>query len=91
MVSLRGGGEGELTLSNIEIILEEIVNFFGKLYSKSKGASIEGLDWVPISGESAAWLDRPFSEEAVCLAVFQLNKGKAPGPDGFTIAVYQEC
>ena len=47
---------GEVTLSNIEIILEEIVNLFGKLYSKSEGASwrVEGLDWVPISGESAA-------------------------------------
>ncbi|KAJ9695822.1 hypothetical protein PVL29_011012 [Vitis rotundifolia] len=25
------------------------------------------------------------------MTVFQLNKEKAPGPDGFTIAVYQEC
>ncbi|RVW29709.1 putative ribonuclease H protein [Vitis vinifera] len=25
------------------------------------------------------------------MAVFQLNKEKAPGPDGFTLAVYQEC
>ncbi|RVW25924.1 hypothetical protein CK203_095970 [Vitis vinifera] len=52
---------------------------------------IEGIDWAPISGESAVWLDRPFSEEEVRMAVFQLNKEKAPGPDGFTIAVYQEC
>ena len=36
-------------------------------------------------------MDRPFSEEGVRLAVFQLNKEKAPGPNGFTIAVYQEC
>ncbi|RVW71406.1 Uridylate kinase [Vitis vinifera] len=57
------------------------------------GASwrVEGLDWVPISRESAAWLDRPFIEEEVRLTVFQLNKEKAPGPDGFTIAVYQDC
>ena len=27
------------TLSNIEVISEEIVNFFGKLYSKSEGDS----------------------------------------------------
>ncbi|RVW67200.1 hypothetical protein CK203_065147 [Vitis vinifera] len=52
---------------------------------------IEGIDWAPISEESAIWLDRPFSEEEVRMAVFQLNKEKAPGPDGFTIAVYQEC
>ena len=25
------------------------------------------------------------------MAIFQLNKEKAPGSDGFTIAVYQEC
>ena len=34
------------TLSNIEVIYEEIVNFFGKLYSKPEGDSwrIEGID-----------------------------------------------
>ncbi|RVW72039.1 putative ribonuclease H protein [Vitis vinifera] len=81
------------TLNNIEVISEEIVNFFGNLYSKPEGDSwkIEGIDWAPISEESAIWLDRPFSEEEVRMAVFQLNKEKAPGPDGFTIAVYQEC
>ncbi|RVX16773.1 LINE-1 retrotransposable element ORF2 protein [Vitis vinifera] len=81
------------TLNNIEIISEEIVNFFRNLYSKPEGDSwkIEGIDWAPISEESAIWLDRPFSEEEVRMAVFQLNKEKAPGPDGFTIAVYQEC
>ena len=81
------------TLSNIEVISEEIVNFFGKLYSKPEGDSwrIEGIDWVPISGESAIWLDRPFSEEEVRMAIFQLNKEKTPGPDGFTITIYQEC
>ena len=45
---------------------------------------------VLISRESAVWLDKPFSEEEVQLTVFQLNKEKAPGPEGFTIAVYQE-
>ena len=85
--------ERGVTLSNIEDISKEIVNFFGKLYSKPKGASwrIEGVDWVIILGESAVWLDRPFSEEEVQMTVFQLNKEKAPGSDGFTIAVYQKC
>ena len=46
---------GGVTLSNIEVISEEIVNFFGKLYSKPEGASwrVEGVDWVLIPGESA--------------------------------------
>ncbi|RVW50733.1 putative ribonuclease H protein [Vitis vinifera] len=59
--------------------------------SLSESWRVEGIDWVPISGESGVWLDRPFTEEEVRMAVFQLNKEKAPGPDGFTIAVYQEC
>ncbi|KAL6335916.1 hypothetical protein AAG906_003541 [Vitis piasezkii] len=88
LISERG-----VTLSNIEVISEEIVNFFGKLYSKPEGASwrVQGVDWVSIHGKSTVWMDRPFSEEEVRIAVFQLNKEKAPGPDGFTIAVYQEC
>ncbi|KAL6346450.1 hypothetical protein AAG906_033246 [Vitis piasezkii] len=49
--------EGE-TLNNIEVISEEIVNFFGNLYSKPEGDSwkIEGIDWAPISEESAICL-----------------------------------
>ncbi|RVX09484.1 hypothetical protein CK203_015264 [Vitis vinifera] len=31
---------------------------------------VEGIDWVPISGESAVWLDRPFSEEEDLMRVF---------------------
>ncbi|RVW96870.1 putative ribonuclease H protein [Vitis vinifera] len=36
------------TLNNIEVISEEIVNFFGNLYSKPEGDSwkIEGIDWA---------------------------------------------
>ena len=74
--------EERVTLSNIEIILDEIVNFFGKLYSKFAGVSwrVEGLDWFPISGESATWLDQSFSKKEVCFAVFQLNMEKGPWP-----------
>ena len=77
--------EGE-NLSNIEILSEETLNFFRKLYSKPLGVS-----WSPIAREGADWLDHPFTKEEVRLVVFQLNKEKAPDLDGFTIAVYQEC
>ncbi|KAL6331444.1 hypothetical protein AAG906_011383 [Vitis piasezkii] len=46
---------------------------------------VEGLDWSPISGESASRLDSPFTEEEISKAIFQLERDKAPGPDGFTI------
>ncbi|RVW35203.1 hypothetical protein CK203_101905 [Vitis vinifera] len=43
------------------------------------------------SEESALRLDSPFTEEEISKAIFQLDRDKAPGPDGFTIAVFQEC
>ena len=36
-------------------------------------------------------MHRPFLEEEVRYAVFQLNRDKAPSPDGFTMALYHEC
>ena len=68
-------------LDNIRNILEEIMHFFGKLYSKPPSGSwgIERLDWSLISIESATWLDRPYSKEEKAL---RLN--------GFTISDY-EC
>jgi hypothetical protein len=34
---------------------------------------------------------RPFSEEEVREAVFQIEHNKAPGPDGFPAEFYQTC
>ena len=68
-------------------------SYFEKLYTSPTGESwgVEGLDWSPISEESALKLDSPFTEEEISKAIFQLDRDKAPGPDGFTIAVFQDC
>ena len=80
-------------LNNAERITEEILLYFEKLYASPIGESwsIEGLDWSPISEESAISLDAPFTEEEISKAIFQMDRDKAPGPDGFTIAVFQDC
>ncbi|RVW90756.1 Transposon TX1 uncharacterized 149 kDa protein [Vitis vinifera] len=85
--------ERGLVLKNAESITEEILHYFEKLYTNPTGESwgVEGLDWSPISEESALRLDFPFTEEEISKAIFQLDRDKAPGPDGFTIAVFQEC
>ncbi|RVW69397.1 LINE-1 retrotransposable element ORF2 protein [Vitis vinifera] len=82
-----------LVLKNAESITEEILHYFEKLYTNPTGESwgVEGLDWSPISEESALRLESPFTEEEISKAIFQLDRDKAPGPDGFTIAVFQEC
>ncbi|RVW74124.1 hypothetical protein CK203_052225 [Vitis vinifera] len=49
------------------------------------------LRLVPISGESASRLESSFTEEEIFKAIFQMNRDKALGPDGFTIAVFQDC
>ena len=80
-------------LNNLKSITEEILLYFEKLYSGPIRESwrVEGLDWSPISEESASRLDSPFAEEEISKVIFQLNRDKAPSPDGFTIAVFQDC
>ena len=60
-------------------------------YSKRNSWRIEGLDWFPISVECAEQLDRSFLDKEVYCAVFQLNRDKALGLGGFTLALSQEC
>ncbi|RVW14640.1 Transposon TX1 uncharacterized 149 kDa protein [Vitis vinifera] len=83
--------ESGLMLNNPESIKEEILRYFEKLYASPSGESwrVEGLDWSPIDGESASRLESPFTEEEIYKAIFQMDRDKAPGPDGFTIAVFQ--
>ena len=59
-------------LNNIDSITEEILLFYEKLYSSPPGESwrVEGLDWSPISEESASRLDSPFTEEEISKAIF---------------------
>ena len=43
-----------------------------------------GLDWCPISEGKALWLERPFEKELVV-------ETNSPGPDGFSMMVFQDC
>ena len=64
--------ESGLMLNNSESIKEEILRYFEKLYVSPLGESwrVEGLDWSPISGESASRLESPFTEEEISKAIF---------------------
>ena len=85
--------ERGLVLDNIDSISKEILHFFEKLYSSPPGEywRVEGLDWSPISREGASRLDFPFTKEEISKAIFQLDRDKVLGSDGFTIAVFQDC
>ena len=36
-------------------------------------------------------MDSPFTKEEISKAIFQLDRDKVLGSDGFTIAVFQDC
>ncbi|KAJ9691416.1 hypothetical protein PVL29_013559 [Vitis rotundifolia] len=85
--------ERGVVLNNSESIKEEILHYFEKLYSghTSEPWRVESLDWSLITEESASRLDSPFTEEEIHKAIFQLDRDKASGPDGFTMVVFQDC
>ncbi|XP_020420593.1 uncharacterized protein LOC18774736 [Prunus persica] len=88
---LEVAGDG-VVVSEGEIELE-IINFFKNLYSSNAEAGwcLEGLNWNAISVEEAEWLERPFEEEEVKRAVFDCGIDKSPGPDGFSMLLFQSC
>ncbi|RVW66273.1 hypothetical protein CK203_065986 [Vitis vinifera] len=73
--------ERGLVLNNAVSITEEILLYFEKLYANPIGESwsIEGLDWSPISEESAISLVAPFTEEEISKAIFQMDRGQGFG------------
>ncbi|RVW82994.1 Transposon TX1 uncharacterized 149 kDa protein [Vitis vinifera] len=85
--------ESGLVLNNAKSITKEILLYFEKFYTSPTGESwsVEGLDWSPISEESASRLNSPFTEKEISKAIFQLDWDKVQGPDGFTIAIFQDC
>ena len=81
--------EGELT-SNPSSIAACISLFYKQSYSKNEGQRplLDEVEFSRISGEYAAWLDRPFKEEDVYGVIKDCNGDKSPGPDGFSIAFF---
>ena len=49
------------------------------------------LDFPCISGDNAAWLEKPFEESEVLNVIMEFNGDKSPGPDGFSMAFFQAC
>ena len=65
-----------------------IVNTFKGLLSDPGvwRASSEGLDFSRLDALVTSKLEKPFTEEEVHSVLLNLNRDKAPRPDGFTSA-----
>lgn len=59
---------------------------------REDGASrprVNNLEFDSISVKEASWLERPFNEAEVVVALVSLNGDNAPGPDGMSLAFFQ--
>ena len=74
-----------------EDIVREIVDFFERPYSDeaSQILGFDGVEWNGIDTFLSEWLERPFTEEEIREAVFQCDGSKAPGLNGYSMAVFQ--
>ena len=83
-------------LSSFQDISNEAMRYFASLFREdSEGESVEEahvLSCIPslVSQEMKEHLMRAISLEELERTVFQMKKGKAPGPDGFPIEFFQE-
>ncbi|XP_009335445.1 uncharacterized protein LOC103928158 [Pyrus x bretschneideri] len=61
------------------------------LFSSNEEAcwGLEGINWASISESEAAWVERPFEESEVQRAVFDCGRVKSPGPDGYSLQMFQ--
>ncbi|RVW44617.1 hypothetical protein CK203_110049 [Vitis vinifera] len=80
-------------LTEDQEVREGIVNAFQNFLSEEPGwrADIEGLHLNQLNPREAEDLEKPFTEEEIHGALMEMRGDKAPGPDGFTMAFWQEC
>jgi hypothetical protein len=52
---------------------------------------LDDLLFDSIDEQEATWLERPFEESEALEVVKAINRDKAQGSDGFTVAFFQAC
>jgi hypothetical protein len=79
--------------SDPALISDYIVNFYESLFTESHSwrPRLDNLRFDTISATEAASLEDPFEEKEVWEVIKGMDRDKAPGPDGFSMAFFQEC
>ena len=80
-------------LTEEQDVREGVANAYHQMLSENAEwkVNIGGLQLDHLSLQETENLELPFSEEEVCSALMEMNGDKAPGPDGFTVAFWQDC
>lgn len=73
-------------------IKQGIVNFYQKLYTEGGvwHPKLDRVSFRSLSMEDCNLLEQLFSEEEVVTALCSLEGDKAPGPDDFSLALFQQ-
>ncbi|CAN6179481.1 unnamed protein product [Urochloa humidicola] len=93
IVSLKKGDE---LIEGDEEILKHATDYYKDLFGPAPG-NVFPLDpgmWgahEKVNSEDNEWLTRPFSEEEIKGALFQMERNKAAGPDSIPIEFFQSC
>ena len=80
-------------LTEEQDVREGVANAYHQMLSENAEWKVDigGLQLDHLSLQETENLELPFSEEEVCSALMEMNGDKAPGPDGFTVAFWQDC
>jgi hypothetical protein len=79
--------------SDLDSIGEHVVNYYESLFSEplSWRPRLDNLEFDRLNGEEASSLEDPFEEREVKEVIKGMDRDKAPGPDGFSMAFFQDC
>ena len=77
----------------IQDIRNQAIHFYELLYQKNEGwkPKFDKLPLDSIREVDQALLKRKFEKEKIFHVIQEANGDKAPGPDGFTMAFFQQC
>ena len=79
--------------SDQSVIREHAAHFYETLFEEqySWRPSLDNLAFDSLAEDEASSLELPFLEREVFEVVKGMNRDKAPGPDGFSMAFFQAC
>jgi len=79
--------------SDQQVIRDHVAQFYKSLFAEPFNwrPKMDNLVFDNLDAGEASSLELPFEEREVLEVVKGLNRDKAPGPDGFTIAFFQDC
>jgi hypothetical protein len=82
-----------LPTSDPTIISDHIVGYYESLFAEPMGWRLwlNNLEFDRLNEEEASSLEGPFEEKEVWEVIKGMNRDKAFGPDGFTLAFFQDC